>query len=335
MEKIDKIVKIAAYIILVVFIFILIDIFVFNRMLGFGNSRYKLNLNADYKIPYPYVGFVDKKIAEAEPYSMYYTGRKLYDNNEGKIKIAFFGGSAAAYRDWETPNSYSIPEYLEQRLKEKLNKDVVVINYASGGAIHRQHLHMLLEFMPKFKPDIIIYYGGHNETIQYYGDDPRPGYPFNYFYRQDFQTWKRFLLEYSAIIGVLDEKFNIWNKNKLYKRIGFGTNKWEKEIIDNYFETIDMSKKVANTFDSELFGKPIFITIFQPLNYPEGDQILLDSVREKFGTITDSYDYYHKFDDLPKDIWYGYCHVKDPANRYMAEEIANMLTDKYLKKYKK
>jgi len=31
------------------------------------------------------------------------------------------------------------------------------MNYAAGGAAHRQHLHMLLEFMPEFKPDIVIF----------------------------------------------------------------------------------------------------------------------------------------------------------------------------------
>ena len=162
----DKNVKFLACFIVLFHIFVLIDVFCFNKVLGFGNLRYKTNLNdVNTKVEYPYVGFVEKEIASTEPYSMYYTGNKIYSNNENKIKIAFFGGSTSAYNDPERRYSKNIPQYVEKILKERLCKDVVVVNYACGGAHHRQHLHMLLEFLPDFKPDIVVFYGGTKQSL--------------------------------------------------------------------------------------------------------------------------------------------------------------------------
>ncbi len=44
---------------------------------------------------------------------------------------------------------------------------------------------------------------------------------------------------------------------------------------------------------------------------------------------------YNTYDNLPNDIWFEYCHVRDIANRYMANKIANLLIQDYLQKYKK
>ena len=344
----DKIIKFLAYLIVLFFIFVLIDIFYFNKVLGLGNLRYKTNLNdVSTKVEHPYVGFIEKGIASSEPYSVYYTGEKIYLNNEGKIKIAFFGGSTSAYHDPEKEDSLPIPKYLEKILKERLSKDVVVVNYACGGAHHRQHLHMLLEFLPKFKPDIVVFYGGNNEIMQTYGDDPRPNYPFNYFYKSEFPTWKKFLMEYSAIIGALNEKLNFWSEEDVRNRINFRSKQWEEHLIKNYFETLDLSNTIVSSFSSDLFGKCKFVSIFQPINvdyYLETDvekqiaaeqDAIITYIRGELPKLSYSYDFYHKYDHFSEEVWYDICHVRDEANQYMAKEIADLLIDKYLKKYEK
>lgn len=334
MTKINKIIFWISYTIFVLFVFVIVDVFVLKGIFKIGNQRLSNNLQAvQCKVEYPYAGFISRSIAETEPFSIYYTGEEIYKDTENKIKIAFFGGSTAAFNDNQVPDSKTIPQYLESILKNKLKKDVVVINYACGGAHHRQHLHMLLEFLPKFKPDIVIYYGGNNETIQAMTDDPRFSYPFNYYYKAEMPIWIKMIAEYSAIGGVLYDKIDKYFLEKVRKRIRSGTPKYYKAMEDNYIETIKLSKNVTNTFKSKIFGNAVFVSIFQPLNIIPAK--VVDETRRKLKSLDYAYDFYNKYDKFSKDIYYDYCHVKDEANQYMAGEIADLLINKYLKKYKK
>lgn len=349
----DKIIKFLAYLIVLFFVFVLIDVFLFPKMIEILNSRnlQKTHFFKVNRVEYPYIGLLEKKIAETEPYSRYYKENNIYKNNEGKIKIAFFGGSTSIFNDPEKPNSKNIPQYLERILSEKLKKDVVIVNYSCAGARHRQHLHMLLEFLPEFEPDIVIFYGGNNEILSPYSDDPRVNYPFDYFYKFEYPIWKKFLLEYSAVISVLDRKFNLFNDKKLSKKVGFRSETWKAYLIKNYFETLNLSNTIVSSLDSDLFGECKFISIFQPINeywgfensgikydYEISKELdgIIDKIRDDLPKLeNDAYDFYHKYDHFPKNIWYDNCHVRDEANQYMANEIADLLIDKYLMKYKK
>lgn len=343
MNKKDKIVKILSSLCLLLVISIILDFLVFNKIFGHENHIYKHNLNR-INAEYPYAGFVNMQIAMAEKSSPYYNGTDLYDNNEGKIKIAFFGGSTTAFNDGI--GTLTIPEYLEQILKQKLKKDVKIINYSAGGSNHRQHLHMLLEFMPKFKPDIVFYYGGVNETWIYYGGDPRPGYPFNYFYKEEIPTWKRFLYEYSAIFRILDEKFNLFHDvDKIRKRVNFESPEWEQSIVDNYFDTMDLSEQVTKSFKSDALGQAAFISVFQPIKIlnPEDNKKdvvnrmnnTVQKVRAKIPEKKYAYDFCDKYDYLPSSYWRDNYHLNDTANKKIADDLANILIEKYLKNYKK
>ena len=64
----------------------------------------------------------------------------------------------------------------------------------------------VIEYLPDFKPDLIIFYGGFNETIQNAVFDPRPGFPYNFFYRSGTGPLSKLLLQNSAIIGEFDKK---------------------------------------------------------------------------------------------------------------------------------
>ena len=144
------------------------------------------------------------------------------------------------------------------------------------------------------------------------------------------------MLENSALIGVLDMRYHFYNPRPIRKKIHFRTEKWEEETVENYLETIDLSNKVTKTFKSNLFGNTQFIAIFQPIN---AKKEYVQPVRFRMNKMLSdkdyAYDFYNKFDNLPLDVWYDVCHVKDEGNQYMAQEIANLLIEKYLKKYKK
>ncbi|MBQ9246169.1 SGNH/GDSL hydrolase family protein [bacterium] len=340
MKILNKIINICAYIVVVMIVLVLIDFFIFNKLLNLGNHRCKQHSLDEYiLVEYPYVGFIDKKIAKTEPYSMYYTGNKMCENADNKIKIALFGGSTLSYNDAENKNSLNIPQYIEKILNDKLNKGVVVYNYSCGGANHRQHLHMLLEFLSDINPDIVVFYGGNNETVQYNATDPRPGYPFNYFYKAECPTWKKFLMEYSAVFSyVIGNRYIDGKINDIRAKIGWKSDEYKQKIVENYIDTIEQANKIAGLYKSEVFGQTKFISIFQPINQNLGydvDSDVINEIRNRIKNIDFAYDYYQKYDELPQDIWYDNCHVNDEANQLMANEIAELLIDKYLKEYKK
>lgn len=83
----DRIIKFLAYLIIVVTFLFFIDFVLFSKVLDLGASRFRANLeNKHLFVPYPYVGFVSKDIAMSEPYSQYYTGNKLYSDEEKRLK---------------------------------------------------------------------------------------------------------------------------------------------------------------------------------------------------------------------------------------------------------
>lgn len=334
MKIINKIVLVSAYLIIIIVLSAAIDIFIFHNRLGFAGGR----VRTSSIIQHPYIGFTEKRIASSEPYSIYYDGSNIYKNNENKIRIAFFGGSTGAFSDPETPDSLTIPEYLEQRLKERLKKDAVVINYSAGGAHHHQHLHMLLEFMPRFKPDIVLYYGGNNETIQAFMDDPRPFYPFNFFYQAEVPVWQKFLFEYSALFSCSYENIETYIiLKKLRDKTGFTSPEWYQQMTDSYFKTLELSNEITKTFKSDIFGSAVFISVFQPLNlsYSSEWEIPVKMIRDKLPSVPYAYDFFHMYDKFPKGIYYDNCHVRDEANRFMADKLADLLIEKHLSLYKK
>jgi len=87
---------------------------------------------------------------------------------------------------------------------------VFMANYSVVSSHHRQHLHGIIEYLPPFEPDVVIFYGGYNETLQSAYYDPRPGYPYNYFYRSETKPFFKLLLENSGIIGEIDIKLKLF-----------------------------------------------------------------------------------------------------------------------------
>ena len=59
--------------------------------------------------------------------------------------------------------------------------NVGVYNFGSVSSNHSQHVHRLIEFSDRYSFDLVIFYGGGNETFQYANYDPRPGYPYIFF----------------------------------------------------------------------------------------------------------------------------------------------------------
>ena len=181
--------------------------------------------------------------------------------DKDKFIIAFFGGSTG----------YNGNPTIAETLSKKLNNfniDNEIINFSSVSSNHNQHLHRLLQFS-EYTYDLIIFYGGGNETIQHYYFDPRPGYPYNFYLYDKNNNFLNFFIKYSNFIGEIDKLFNI--------NIGFNPkrandsdfNDWAKKIKKNYFLTIKKSKYLSKKLiKGNNCESAMFLPIFQPLVPP-------------------------------------------------------------------
>ena len=118
-----------------------------------------------------------------------FRGDEIRHIEDQKLVIGFFGGSTG----------YNGRPPIIDIIAELLTKDRRpnrVYNFSSTSSNHSQHLHRLIEFM-EYPFDVIIFYGGGNETEGYYYYDPRPNYPYNFYYKNELNSFSKIILENS------------------------------------------------------------------------------------------------------------------------------------------
>ena len=241
----------------VIFIIVFIDITI--KFIGFGINKHWFDEN-EIRFNSPYDMFSNKPNV-LDHNELGFRGPSLNSQlNDDVLSIAFLGGSTG-YTG--TP---PIPELLSNKLK-KLNIKNIVYNFSVNSSNHNQHIHRLIKFL-NYKYDIILFYGGNNESIQYLQYDTRPSYPYNYFIKNELSIYKIFLLKYSSIAGLIENKFGIISGiNLLKKEINNDFDNWSDSVVDNYIITINKAKNLfENTVDSNVCKNPIFVSILQPVN---------------------------------------------------------------------
>jgi hypothetical protein len=238
------------------------------------------------------------------------------------LKVAFFSGSTGY---WGDP---PIARLLQDRLSERLSRPVVVANFSVVSSNHRMHLHNIIESRSIFLPDLIIFYGGFNETLLAAHYDPRPGYPFNYFFRDETDPFMKLLLRYSAIVGLLEGIYKRFTPlTKLYDEYKPLSADWNVAIVEKYIETLTLAKRVTEGFPSERCGTTKFIAFYQPFNVDEQFKAAHAELRIRLSASTLGVDVSDAFDHFGKEIWYDAVHVKQPANEEMAKVIADAIVE--------
>ncbi len=180
-------------------------------------------------------------------------GYKILDPIEKKtINIAFFGGSTG----------YNGKPPLVNLLTLKLNNELGYkkyspINFSVVSSNHNQHIHSLLEDYDKYPIDLVVFYGGYNETLQTAFYDPRPGYPYNFDMRNQLSPELMLLRKHFALYGVFNRIF----PSELHKKVW--TKKWSREIVDNYSITINKARRLSKTLTTGRCEKS-FLFIYQP-----------------------------------------------------------------------
>ena len=320
MSTLRKAVSIVGYCVYLFIVIVAFDVFILKKLLNFGYPRSYKEENI-WRYPAPYVAFIGKP-GVAGHNELGFRGRSFRESDPSDLKVAFFGGSTG-YR-----GKPPIAALVEKKLEQLLRESVFVANYSVEGSNHRQHLHGIIEFLPQFELDLVIFYGGSNETMLSGHHDPRPGYPYNYFYRAETKPFFKLLLEYSAIIGEIDKKLGwVTGLTRLRKEQRPFSADWNKRIVDKYFETLMLANKITNTMESRRFGKAKFLAFYQPYQVPEKFMSGHNDIRSRASVINYVYDASSAYDSLGKEIYRDSIHVNQQAKEIMAAKIATIVAN--------
>lgn len=310
--------SIATYCIFILLVIVLADVYIFKKVMNLG---YETHFNQEnyQRYPAPYIEFTGKP-NESGHNELGFKG-SVYTKEEiediSTLKIAFFGGSTGYH------GNPPIAELIRQQLMKELNIDVAVMNYSVVSSNHRQHIHMMTEYLQRYSPDLVIFYGGYNETLQTGFYDPRPGYPYNFFYRGELSPLRKLLLEKSALAGEFDKKTSKISKLKALKEKyqPFSEN-WNKKLISSYFETLEIANKLTQTFASKKFQSNFF-AFYQPYQVLESFQEQHNTIKAKHQKLDYFYDYSNVYDMHVDSAYTDIVHVKQFAREIMADQITN------------
>ena len=270
--------------------------------------------------------FEEDKIRFNTPYDMFSNKPNVLDHNnlgfrgpllkknvnKDTLTIAFLGGSTGY------TGIPPIPELLSKHLYKEGLKNIVY-NFSVNSSNHNQHIHRLVKYID-YPYDVIIFYGGNNESIQYLQYDTRPSFPYNYFIKNDLSIFKVFLLKYSSIFGMIENKTGLisgiyYSKNLVARDF----DNWSDNIVNNYISTIRkanllFSKNIiTNKCDSS-----IFISILQPVNPRTDKEIKLWNKMKK---ITLNENNFINYSEISNKInFYDNVHI-DQASRVQISEM--------------
>tara|TARA_Y100001970_G_scaffold7516_1_gene8620 strand:+ start:2821 stop:3879 length:1059 start_codon:yes stop_codon:yes gene_type:complete len=263
------------YLVSSLFLFIFLDFYVY-KFLGHGFPS-SISEELYERAPSPYDMFAGKPNYN-DHNSDGFRGNEFVNYEKDTLQIAFFGGSTGY--NGNPPISNIIQKNLEPKFKVK------TYNFSSVSSNHNQHLHRLLKYS-NLKFDLVIFYGGFNETIQTYLYDPRPGFPFNYWIRNELDKINYLLLKYSSIYAEY-EKYTgkISNLHNIKKDVNYLDDVWLDKLIYNYEQTLLKANSLSKNFiNSNLCQSTNFVAFLQPISKLKSDNFskkIISKINEHF-----------------------------------------------------
>ena len=284
-------------------------------LLNFGSIDSHLNNSNELRHPYPYLMFKGKDNAldhNKEGFRF-----AIPTSDEGAINVAFFGGSTGY------GGSPPIAEILSRSLSTINSKKVNFLNFSVVSSNHNQHVHSLLEQAKKHRIDLVLFYGGYNETLQTAYHDPRPGFPYNFRIRNQLQPELQVLYKHSALLQYLDKRLNLINRVLGIKDTPF-TAEWNSSIVENYFATLSQAWRISDALVSGRCSNP-FLAIYQPYKFSEGapgsfKTYVHDNIRKTGRKLSNWIDVSSSL-DLRPDVYTDPVHVNQAGNEAIASSI--------------
>ena len=308
-----------------VFVLLLFLIFfdVILKFIGFGLNKHWfdediIRFNTPYDMFSNKPNFLDHN-------NLGFRGPLLKKNVDSNIiTIAFMGGSTG-YTG--TP---PIPELLSKYLKN-YGVENIVYNFSVNSSNHNQHIHRLVKYID-YPYDIIIFYGGNNESLQYLQYETRPSFPYNYFIKNELPIFKIFLLKYSSIFGLIENKTGLISGiNYSRDAIDRDFENWSNKIVNNYLSTIKNAQLLfGNNIKTNKCKNLIFVPILQPVNPRSDNEIKLwNKMRKSIYNNNNFLDY----SDIYKDInFFDNVHIDQVSRLKVSKIMGNDLLDIIKKK---
>ena len=324
---ISKFRNFSACIMIIVLSYVFIDMVVL-RLLGHG---YPSDHEQEYiqRIPSPYDMFSGKPNVR-DHNSDGFRGNNFVNAAEKQLSIAFFAGSTG----------YEGNPPITDLVNQKLNSDnikTIVYNFSSVSSNHNQHLHRLLKFS-KYNFDIVIFYGGYNETFQTLYSDPRPGYPYNFWIKEELTPIKFALLKYFSLVAEIDKQTGRVSKiSKLRENVKLGSDMWINELLKNYENTLLTAKQLTENFiNPNICKKTYFFAIYQPISLSKitdslplkTDKDLNKKIISKTHETIKKYNFIYDFSNLYEESMFkDSVHVTDEAKKIMASKITKIVKE--------
>ena len=209
----------------------------------------QLNADSIYRKPYPYLMFKGAPNLGRHNNLGYLISDPVTSNT---INIALFGGSTGYYG---TP---PIINMLANELNHGKKKNYYApLNFSVVSSNHNQHLHSLVENFSRYPVDLVIFYGGYNETLSSAFYDTRPGYPYNFDVKYEMSPEDVVLRKHSALYSLLAKK-----STHSLDYVPFAQ-KWNNGIVENYIHVITTARLLSKVLTTGRCKVP-FVFIYQP-----------------------------------------------------------------------
>ena len=186
----------------------------------------------------------------------------------------------------------------------------------------------MLEQFVNLPADLVIFYGGYNENILPLNYDPRPGYPYNYYYKHECPAWRLFLIRYSAILGEAEKRFGIISGIRSMKDSSPELQRqWYESIVSMYFQTLADAEKLSTGVIRNQLGKSArFIALYQPYQVPDAFSRSHAQIRKRIGELSYGVDLSACLDSLSAsgaEVYFDRVHVSPGADAVIAGRIAD------------
>ena len=238
---------------------------------------------------------------------------------DGTIQIAFFGGSTG-YNGNPTIIKIVEEEFTKNNIK------VETYNFSSVSSNHNQHIHRLIKHS-NFNFDVVIFYGGFNETLQTYFYDPRPSYPFNFWIKNELSNLKYFLLKHSSIISEYEfHTDNFSGMKKIKQDINFESDEWLENLVKNYYLTLIKAKKISEkVINKNACNKTKFFAFYQPISLKKSEKFTKKIIM-KTKSFFKNKNILHDFSYLVKENdFIDLVHINQSAKKVIGKEISKKI----------
>lgn len=197
---------------------------------------------------------------------------------------------------------------------------------------HNQHLHALLEQFLLTKIDMVIFYGGYNELISPLLYDPRPGYPFNFYYKNECNKILLVLIKYSAILGEIEKRHYAISGLKWFRQKYIKAHpNWFEDIKSNYINTLKKTNTLVTYTQLNLNNHATqFIAIQQPYIVPKNFRTTNNKVIKEIEALNYGYNISNVFKDQNK-YFVDDIHLNNNGNKIVAKEIRKIILSNFTK----